>query len=76
MAAQELGYDVEGRMSGTIATIFTRHLKKQWYYIYVYDHKHENKYLGYLDLLSFIDFGTLEKAVMLKSGFAIDYAVP
>ena len=44
--------------------------------MYIYDHRHENKYLGYLDLLSFIDFGNLEKAVMLKSGFAIDYAVP
>jgi hypothetical protein len=74
-AAEELGYQVEGRMSNIYATVFTRNIKKKWYYLYIYDHKKENKYLGYLDLLDFIDFGDLDSEAILKRGFEIDYLV-
>ena len=34
-----------------------------------------NRYIGYLDLLDFIDFEPHDSAVLLKRGFAIDYAL-
>lgn len=32
-----------------------------------------NKYVGFLDLLDFIDFEPYDSAVLLKQGFALDY---
>jgi hypothetical protein len=34
-----------------------------------------DKYLGYIDLLSFIDFKDLDSTVYLKKGFQIDFIV-
>ena len=34
-----------------------------------------NRYIGYLDLLDFIQFLPHDSAVLLKQGFALDYAL-
>ena len=34
-----------------------------------------NKYLGYIDVLSFLDFKELDSQVFLKSGFQIDFLI-
>lgn len=34
-----------------------------------------NRYIGYLDLLDFIHFLPHDSAVLLKQGFALDYAL-
>ena len=34
-----------------------------------------NRYIGYLDLLDFIYFEPHDSAVLLKQGFALDYAL-
>jgi hypothetical protein len=61
-------------MSPKFATIFTKNVKKNWYHIYIYDLLLD-KYLGYIDLLSFIDFKDLDSTVYLKTGFEIDFIV-
>jgi hypothetical protein len=71
--SKDLGYDVEARMSRMFATVFTRNIKKNWYNLYIYDHQQQNRYLGYLNLLNFIEFDGYDQSALLKSGFEIDY---
>ena len=54
--------------------VLTKNVKKNWYQIYIYDLLLD-KYLGYIDLLSFIDFKDLDSTVYLKTGFEIDFIV-
>jgi len=62
-------------MTPQFATILTHSIKKDWYYLYFFEHKLLNEYVGYLDLLSLIDFEPpLDRVELLKHGFPIDYA--
>ena len=40
--------------------VLTKNVKKNWYHIYIYEHLNINKYLGYIDVLSFLDFKDLD----------------
>ena len=53
----------------------TKNVKKNWYHIYIYEHQDLNKYLGYIDVLSFLDFKDLDSQSFLKTGFQIDFAI-
>ena len=54
----------------------THNIKRSWYYLYLFDHKLQNKYVGYIDLLQFIDFEPPHDRVELlkpQNGFPLDY---
>lgn len=62
-------------MSEKYACILTRHVGKAWYYLYIYEHKLLNRYLGYINLIDYVDFSPHDRTVFMKSGFAIDYTL-
>ena len=70
-----LDYDVSARISPKFASVLTRSVGKNWYYLYLYEHQMLNRYIGFLDLLDFIHFEPHDSAVLLKQGFALDYAL-
>jgi hypothetical protein len=55
--------------------VMLKNTKKGWYHIYIYEHLLLHKYLGYIDLLSFIDFRDLDSNVLLKTGFELDFNI-
>ena len=58
--APVLEYEVLGRISSQYAMVLTKNVKKNWFHIYIYEHQSLNKYLGYIDVLSFLDFKELD----------------
>jgi hypothetical protein len=54
------------KMNKSSLAMMTHNVNKNWYYLYLYDHAIERKYLGYIDLLKFIDFEPHDAVVLLK----------
>ena len=53
-------------MNSSTVGMLTHNFHKNWYYLYLYDHAKQGKYLGYLDLLKFIDFEPHDSVLLLK----------
>lgn len=73
---QQLDYSVSAHFNDKLMGLCLLHRGKKEYTLYLYDHSSHFKYVGFLDLLDFIDFHPHDKSELLKVGFPIDLCLP
>ena len=71
----DLDYHIKGRASSIFASIMLYSSKKNYYHLHLYEQNLLHKYVGFLDILKFIEFGDLDSVTLKKQGFAIDYCL-
>lgn len=71
-----LDYSLKAAFNDRFLALFTVNVGKKEYILYLYDHSAQYQYLGFVDVLKFLEFEPYDAAVLLKSGFAIDMELP
>lgn len=71
-----LDYSLKADFNDKILALFTVNVGKKEYLLYFYDHCAQYQYLGFVDILKFLEYEPYDPAVLLKSGFAIDVQLP
>lgn len=67
-----LDYSLKALFNDKVLALFTVNVGRKEYILYLYDHSTQYQYLGFVDLLKFLEFEPYDPAVLLKTGFAMD----